>query len=208
MLPARDSAEFSVHVCRVTEGPDVPRPFRPRPDAVEETEGRGVQMVRPGGGALGHPREAARLRGPWAGSEVSHLSPVTPFSSLHGRRRRPHGGLLCRWTSNGHSAQGLLTAIRLGIQGMQVCLPVLLFYQNSVLLNKSRGERDSGCQAPGRGWAPKARLREMWGAGDPHVPPLCSHGPCTGLRLPFPCHPGIAGHPVISPGCKQEDVGL
>lgn len=76
---------------------------------------------------------------------------------------------------------------------MQVCLPVPLCYQNSVLLDNSRGGRDSGCQAPGRGWAPRARLREVWGAGDPCVPPLCSHGPCTGLRLPFPCHPGIAG---------------
>lgn len=44
------------------------------------------------------------------------------FSSPHSGCRRPHGGLLCGWTPDGHSAQGLLTAICPRIQGMQVQL--------------------------------------------------------------------------------------
>lgn len=102
---------------------------------------------------------------------LSRLPPVTLFSSLHSGRRRLHGGLLCRWTSNGHRAQGLLAALRLGIQGMQVCLPAL--HQKSAPLDKSRRGRESGWQTPGERLGARARL---WaggcsGAADPCLPP-------------------------------------
>lgn len=48
--------------------------------------------------------------------------PLTRHPALLPRsgRRHRHGGLLCRRTSDGHATQGLLAALHLGIQGVQV----------------------------------------------------------------------------------------
>lgn len=87
-------------------------------------------------------------KGTRAGRAGRRPSPVTPFFSLHRGCRRPHGGLLCRRTSHGHSAQGLLTAIHLELQGMQVRLSVATAAPGWRAMGETRGGRGSVCQAP------------------------------------------------------------
>lgn len=90
-------------------------------------------------------------KGTRAGRAGRRPSPVTPFFSLHRGCRRPHGGLLCRRTSHGHSAQGLLTAIRLELQGMQVRLPVATAAPGWRALGGNAGRKGQRVPGPPRG---------------------------------------------------------
>lgn len=69
--------------------------------------------------------------------------PLTRHAALspHRGRGHPHGGLLCGRTPHGHAAQGLLAALYLGIQGMQVRVPTAPFYKNGVPLAECSGRR-------------------------------------------------------------------
>lgn len=90
-------------------------------------------------------------KGTRAGRAGRRPSPVTPFFSLHRGCRRPHGGLLCRRTSHGHSAQGLLTAIHLELQGMQVRLSVATAAPGWRAMGGNAGRKGQRVPGPPRG---------------------------------------------------------
>lgn len=119
----------------------------------------------------------------------SRLSPVTRFSSLHSWRGGPHGGLLYRWTSDGHSAQGLLPALHLGIQGMQVRLPVAAAFPEEC--SSRQTQRMQGWWVPGAlgkaghpGPDPPRLWEVRWALDPSSVLPPSSKG----LHAPSLCH--------------------
>lgn len=146
-------------------------------------------------------------KGTRAGRAGCRPSPVTPFFSLHRGCRRPHGGLLCRRTSHGHSAQGLLTAIHLELQGMQVRSSVATAAPGWRAMGETRGGRGSVCQAPREARGRAIALAVGGVAGGRPRPPssVLPLTPCCPLTVPFAGRAGSVA-PSAQLGTVAESV--
>lgn len=104
------------------------------------------------------------------------------------------GSLLCRRKSNGHSAQGLLTALHLGIQRMQVCLSVATVWPEHIPLK----EDGRGMDSVTLGEAGHTQTHSL------HLLflPVLSQGPGTGLSSLFWATLCLSGHLSPSLGWK------